>query len=620
MQNDIFSSLPDEAKSNPRAASLRIQAKPMSRAKGQRRHDLRIGKQPNYVDYDRNHLNRVLVEPRPLPRIQRENEALRSVRGCLRNIKSNAAVVVAGIITFGHEAQIMFACLTDEQQDAAYLELAERVADRLCTCLESLSIHLDESANHAHFELRGYTDDGIPVSKIATRNVTQDLQDITAEVMQKYCPDMERGNKKWNRISAGAAFAETINKSVKQLHQDLPSEIATKKAELQVLVNEVVELRASIDKTQSHLEKAEARRNKTAQQLKRVRYYTKRLNKKKLALEEMGIDNARTRVQIDTMNWALKTQQAETKHRDAEYEAMLEAHNEDVALNNAELADDRQNLAKGHKDLAQKKIDQQIAADVLDADLREQQRSLVAQKTIFDEERKTELIELDNRQAHIENDKKSVEKKNLVAEKLLADAKRQADMASLSCQADESAAKAAREQVAQAQSVEQQTLTQAAENVKLAKKAEAALIEIELAKDVVRADVDSALVEKNAIVRDGIAANEQQEVERLKHRAELEDGITVVRSVISEMVSGSLKLKKNGKLTMDNREPFQNAPAWLRTELFSVMRQFAQLRSKLDGYIARVGRFLQRDDLTVDARDEAELLERDGIGIDLDYP
>ena len=119
MQNDILRSLPDEAKSNLRAASLRIQAKPMARAKGQRRHDLRIGKQPDYVDGDRTHLNRGLVETRPLPQIQKENEALRSVRGCLRNMKSNAAVIVAGIITFERDAQIMFACLTDKQQDAS---------------------------------------------------------------------------------------------------------------------------------------------------------------------------------------------------------------------------------------------------------------------------------------------------------------------------------------------------------------------------------------------------------------------------------------------------------------------------------------------------------------------
>ena len=43
--------LNDDAKlSNPRAASVRIAADTMSGYSGQRRHDLRIGYQPAYVD------------------------------------------------------------------------------------------------------------------------------------------------------------------------------------------------------------------------------------------------------------------------------------------------------------------------------------------------------------------------------------------------------------------------------------------------------------------------------------------------------------------------------------------------------------------------------------------
>lgn len=95
-----------------------------------------------------------------------------------------------------------------------------------------------------------------------------ELQDITAEVMQTYCPDIERGHKKWNRIDKGADYADTLNRSVKQLHQDLPQEISARQAELQRLVGEVEDLQSSIAKTQRQSANMGKRRDKTAQQAK----------------------------------------------------------------------------------------------------------------------------------------------------------------------------------------------------------------------------------------------------------------------------------------------------------------------------------------------------------------
>jgi len=103
----------DATAANPNAVSVRIEPKTMSRAKFQRRHDFRIGVQPAYVDGDRTELNRQLMPLRPLPVIQRENEALRMGAGRTRKMKSNAAVVTAGIITFGHRAQEAFNRLPD---------------------------------------------------------------------------------------------------------------------------------------------------------------------------------------------------------------------------------------------------------------------------------------------------------------------------------------------------------------------------------------------------------------------------------------------------------------------------------------------------------------------------
>ena len=133
---------------NPRAASVRLEGKSLSRAYGQRRHDWRIGPQPKYVDPARKGLNRPLIEPRPVSQIRNEVVALRTARGAKRAMKSNAAVVTAGIITFGIEAQEMFLALTKEQQDEAFRDLARAVAERLDTSLEALMVHCDESAIH----------------------------------------------------------------------------------------------------------------------------------------------------------------------------------------------------------------------------------------------------------------------------------------------------------------------------------------------------------------------------------------------------------------------------------------------------------------------------------------
>jgi len=170
----------DATKANPNAVSVRIEPKTMSKAKFQRRHDFRVGKQPAYVDGDRSDLNRHLMELRPLPDIQRENEALRMRAGRTRKMKSNAAVVTVGVITFGHKAQDVFNQLPDKVQDRAFTELAQEVAAQLNTSLEALVVHLDETAIHAHFTMRAFNDDGDPISNATRLGDMAALQDLAA--------------------------------------------------------------------------------------------------------------------------------------------------------------------------------------------------------------------------------------------------------------------------------------------------------------------------------------------------------------------------------------------------------------------------------------------------------
>lgn len=323
--------LPSEANgatANPRAASVRLKAKSMSKAYGQRRHDFRRGRQPTYVDGARTHRNRALLVPRPLPEIRREVVALRREGGARRALKSNAAIVTVGIITFGVEAAAMFGRLEIERQDKAFQSLAEAIATRLGTTLEGLVVHLDETTIHAHFEMRGYDDDGTPISKVATFRVMSELQDLTAEIMGRFCPGIERGHKKWDRIEAGADYAATLNRSVKELHRDLPSEIEVLRAEIEVLRAELellraeeVELEASVAKTREHLAKLEAKVELNEKEEKRLAVYAARLEGKEAVQADLQARLERLMAAMDTRDAEIAAEEAAIAERELQVAA-----------------------------------------------------------------------------------------------------------------------------------------------------------------------------------------------------------------------------------------------------------------------------------------------------------
>lgn len=215
---------------NSKAACLRIKTCSPAKARYQRRHDMRVGKLPAYVNGSRSHLNRCLVSPRPLPEITQEIDALRAKAGCKRKRKSTAAIVVAGLIGFGSDVQADFCTLAETEQDAAILTLVKTLAQRLETQVESIDIHRDESAFHAHFSLRAYNHHGRPLTACLTPSLLSDLQTLTCEILSRFCPTIERGHRKADRLASGAVMADVVHRSVRRLHLDLPLEIAEAEA------------------------------------------------------------------------------------------------------------------------------------------------------------------------------------------------------------------------------------------------------------------------------------------------------------------------------------------------------------------------------------------------------
>lgn len=278
--------LPDVAKGNPKAASTRLELRSAHRLGGQRKHDLRIGRQPAYVDPLRREHNRVLVAPATPALMRRLCADRRALRDTQRAMKRDAAVAACGVITFGAEAGGLFERLTAAQQDAAFMDLSEAIAERLNTTLHGLVVHLDETTIHAHYQLAAYNREGIPLSKATRPAVMSGLQDLTSEIMGRHCPGIERGHRYGDRIAAGAAFRETLHRTVRQLHQDLPREMDEKRAQ-------VADASARVDEMRARVAKLQNKADLTDKETKRLATYQKRLEDRIKELEDARSEEMR---------------------------------------------------------------------------------------------------------------------------------------------------------------------------------------------------------------------------------------------------------------------------------------------------------------------------------------
>lgn len=263
----------DERKANPRAAMVRVEIRDAQGYANQRRHDLRIGAQPAYVNPKPPNPNLVFIQPVTTAELKKLAGDRRAQRDTARAMKSNAGVAVVGIIGFGIEAQKMFEALGPDDQERALRAAVARVATDLKTTVTGLVLHLDESARHAHFSLCGYDVTGQPLSTWMDRGVLREIQTALHEELQAFMPHLERGRSRKARVEAGAAPHELVNRSVDELHIDLPFEIAEKRKELAALEEKIRTNEARAEKARI---KAEAEGDRAAKALKNVEIYGRR--------------------------------------------------------------------------------------------------------------------------------------------------------------------------------------------------------------------------------------------------------------------------------------------------------------------------------------------------------
>jgi len=287
---------------NPRAISVRIKPRSMVSVAGQRRHDLRIGRQPGYVDAAREHLNDIIISPMTAHKLWQICVDRRSQRKTQRAIKTNAAVATCGIITFGAQAQAAFAALDLKMQVAAIIAVAEAIAERLNTTLTGLVIHRDESAIHAHFQMPAVDLSGMPITQSNSLADISRLQDLAADTIARFEPTIERGNKKRDRLKAGATYSEVINRSVQELHWDLPLELDRKRKRVEEMNIKIAALEAK--------EKA-----LTAAETKRLAIYKKRHEDR---VNELALVEAEARTRAEQVMSAEKQRILESAHAAAE--------------------------------------------------------------------------------------------------------------------------------------------------------------------------------------------------------------------------------------------------------------------------------------------------------------
>ena len=298
---------------------------------GQRRHDLRIGSKPAYVQADMSDKNSVIISP-PIPSAVRDEMAAARAKNGQQKLSKGARIFVAGVISFGTEAQATIGKMPENEQersaqDAVILRIAERIARESGHPLIGLVVHRDESSVHAHFTLRGFRSEG--GKEIPWRFPPQfmsRLQDAAAEEVAHL--GIERGKRKIDRIRDGEPKSKWVHRSVRALHDDLPKEI-------DALRTQIAALKEGIEKAETKREKNERLARKAEEKKKSAEIYINRESAARAKAAELERQAAELVNELDKKTKLLetiKTNVADAERRLSERNRALEAIGKEVKL------------------------------------------------------------------------------------------------------------------------------------------------------------------------------------------------------------------------------------------------------------------------------------------------
>lgn len=187
-------------------------------------HDMREQKQvPGNIDQTKTCHNTVVI---PTPTAKEALEMMRQVKGAAnarqRFDPARNNLVYDGILSFSHEAQGVVHALDVQEQVRRIVESIREVCKLHKGRLIGLTIHRDEYAIHAHFQVLAAGEDG-RMLRIGPRDCRQ-RQDVAVRAWGDL--GIARGKPKRQRIENRDLWSKIIKRSVRQLHEDLPREIA----------------------------------------------------------------------------------------------------------------------------------------------------------------------------------------------------------------------------------------------------------------------------------------------------------------------------------------------------------------------------------------------------------
>ncbi len=204
--------------------------------KRRKSHDMREQKQvPGNIDQARTCHNTVVI---PTPTAKEALEMMHQVKAAAnarqRFDPARNNLVYDGILSFSHEAQGVVHALDVQEQVRRIVESIREVCKLHKGRLIGLTIHRDEYAIHAHFQVLAAGEDG-RMLRIGPRDCRQ-RQDVAARAWRDL--GIARGKPKRQRIEDGDLWTEIIKRSVRQLHEDLPRELVELQAQNEALRQE----------------------------------------------------------------------------------------------------------------------------------------------------------------------------------------------------------------------------------------------------------------------------------------------------------------------------------------------------------------------------------------------
>lgn len=229
-----------------KAISCRMEPKKFGNYKGRKGHDLREkGRVPSYVDADKCSQNSIIMPtPTSNQALQMMNEAKKAAGARQKFNKDRNTLIYDGILSFSIEARDTVHRLSRDEQDRRALQSAQDVCNLHGGKLVGLVVHRDETTLHIHFQMLAVGSNGNLLR--ISREECKRRQDVAAQAWSDL--GISRGKEKALRIAEGDSFSKIIHRTVRELHEDLPRELAELQAENERLREANLQLSAELSK------------------------------------------------------------------------------------------------------------------------------------------------------------------------------------------------------------------------------------------------------------------------------------------------------------------------------------------------------------------------------------